>query len=680
MMDNLTEFDNVFAVCEIVAKRKKIHLVRPPVSTGGDNLFDYIKAIAETSGFRCRQINLSSQWWKKDVGSLVAFYRDEPCALLPKKNRGYYLLALKTRKRITIDPAIAKDISATAFYFYTPLSSHIHKIPLFELWRFVGVQILLTIFLLSAPLGFGLLFNKIIANVDFLLLWQMIIFLSINALVVTLFRTTQLATQMRLQFKLSSKFAPAIWDKILKLPQKFFKNLSAGNIVFKANLAQETQESLLKSVFLFISGTITSIIVLIFLLCYSFTLTLAAVFLIILMVITISLLNLAQLKNNTLFYFRYGGLSTFVFESLAGLGKLRVADALNRVFKIWTRSLIKRTEAETKIKKNFMYLEVFLALFLFLSPLLLYALIITLHIKLSFGNLVAFNTAYSLLFIIIFEMTSELSNVVRTIPLWKQSRIFFKTKVEHESGFTDPGILTGEIKLDKVVFRYHASDQPLFKNLSLEISSGEFVAIVGPSGSGKTTLFKLLLGFETPESGEIYFDGINLQSLRLSEVRKQIGVVIQNSTLIPGTIFANIAGSFDKMTRLEAWEIAEKVGLAEFIRHLPMQMDTLITEGAITLSGGEIQRLVLARALAKRPKILLLDEATSALDNTTQAMVHNYLKQLNATQIIAAHRLSTVINAHRIIVVDQGSIVQAGTFNELMNQPGLFAQQAARQL
>jgi ABC-type bacteriocin/lantibiotic exporter with double-glycine peptidase domain len=314
-----------------------------------------------------------------------------------------------------------------------------------------------------------------------------------------------------------------------------------------------------------------------------------------------------------------------------------------------------------------------------LNPLVLYALVQRLGNQLSFGDFVAFNAAYTLFFVLLLKMAAEWGDIVRILPLWKKARQIFTAKIEQESAQSDPGELTGDIVIKHIVFRYQAFDQPLFKDLSLAIKPGEFIAIVGPSGSGKSTLFRLMLGFEEAEAGEIYYNGINLRTLKLSALRKQVGVVIQNSTLIPGTIFANIAGNSAKMTRSEAWEIADKVGLADFIKYLPMQMDTLISEGPITLSGGEAQRLILARALAQKPKILILDEATSALDNTTQAVVHNYLKQLQATQIIAAHRLSTIVNADRILVLEKGAIVQTGSFTDLISQPGLFAQMAKRQ-
>ena len=213
----------------------------------------------------------------------------------------------------------------------------------------------------------------------------------------------------------------------------------------------------------------------------------------------------------------------------------------------------------------------------------------------------------------------------------------------------------------------------------MKINAGEFVAIVGPSGCGKSTLFRLLLGFEQPEAGSIFYDAQDLKGLDLNSVRRQIGVVLQNSTLFRGDVFANIIGS-KPLTLDDAWEAARLAGLDNDLRQMPMGMHTVITDGGGGLSGGQRQRLMIARAIVSKPRILLFDEATSALDNNTQAIVSRSLEGLKATRIVIAHRLSTVQNADRIYVFDEGNVVQSGTFTELIQQDGLFAALAKRQL
>jgi ATP-binding cassette subfamily C protein len=243
----------------------------------------------------------------------------------------------------------------------------------------------------------------------------------------------------------------------------------------------------------------------------------------------------------------------------------------------------------------------------------------------------------------------------------------------------DPGRLSGGVEAQHLSFRYQDDGPAVLRDVSFTIRPGEFAAFVGPSGSGKSTLFRMLLGFEAPESGGIYYDGQDLSGLDLPEVRSQIGVVLQNGRLMPGDIFSNIVGSAP-LTQDDAWEAARMAGLDADIKAMPMGMHTVVSEGGGTLSGGQRQRLMIARAIVKRPKILLFDEATSALDNRTQAIVSESLDRLQATRVVVAHRLSTIVNADRIFVVEAGRIVQTGTYRELIEQDGAFADLATRQI
>ncbi len=242
-----------------------------------------------------------------------------------------------------------------------------------------------------------------------------------------------------------------------------------------------------------------------------------------------------------------------------------------------------------------------------------------------------------------------------------------------------PGELTGNIEVNHVIFRYREGTPLVLRDISLSIPPGQFVAIVGPSGSGKSTLFRMLLGFEKPESGSVYFDGQDLAGLDLQAVRRQIGVVLQSGRLFTGDIFSNIVGAAP-LTIDDAWEAARMAGLEDDIKNMPMGMHTVVSEGGGGLSGGQRQRLLIARAIVNKPRILLFDEATSALDNRTQAIVSSSLESLQTTRVVIAHRLSTILHADRIFVIDKGVIAQCGTYEELIGQPGLFAEMSRRQL
>jgi ABC-type bacteriocin/lantibiotic exporter with double-glycine peptidase domain len=239
--------------------------------------------------------------------------------------------------------------------------------------------------------------------------------------------------------------------------------------------------------------------------------------------------------------------------------------------------------------------------------------------------------------------------------------------------------LSGAIELCNVSFRYHDGAPKVIDDLSLKIRAGQYVAIVGSTGCGKSTLLRLMLGFEKPQTGAVYYDGKDLAGIDLKSLRRNIGVVMQNGKLFCGDIFSNIIISAPHLTMNDAWEAAEMAGVADDIRKMPMGMHTMISEGSGGISGGQRQRIMIARAIAPRPKIIMLDEATSALDNITQKIVSDSLDTLKCTRIVIAHRLSTIRECDRIIYLENGRIVEDGTYDELISRGGRFAELVERQ-
>jgi ABC-type bacteriocin/lantibiotic exporter with double-glycine peptidase domain len=264
-------------------------------------------------------------------------------------------------------------------------------------------------------------------------------------------------------------------------------------------------------------------------------------------------------------------------------------------------------------------------------------------------------------------------------PHLKRLQPFLEAVPEISTNNPHPGVLTGDIEFNQVAFRYHPNGPLILDRVNFRVQPGEFVAFVGPSGSGKSTLFNLLLGFLTPATGAVYYDGQNLQTVDSSAIRQQIGSVLETSNVFTGTIMSNIACAMP-VTPLEAWEALAIAGMEEQVRAFPMGLQTFVTEGGALISGGQRQRLLLARALVTKPRILLLDDATSAVDNAMQKSVMGRIAKIDATRLVIAHRLNTVRAADRIIVLDKGRIVQNGTYDELIAQEGLFAQMAKRQL
>jgi ATP-binding cassette subfamily C protein len=291
----------------------------------------------------------------------------------------------------------------------------------------------------------------------------------------------------------------------------------------------------------------------------------------------------------------------------------------------------------------------------------------------------AFNAAYAAFLTGATELSNTCVGLLDRVLEARRVEPILRAEPEVDRRKVDPGRLTGSLALEGVCFRYRPKGPLVLDDVRLRAEPGEFVALVGPSGSGKSTLLRVLLGFEEIESGQVTYDGQDLSGLDLLAVRRQLGVVLQSGRVNTQSIYENIAGG-GRITLDEAWGAAEHAGLAEDVRAMPMGMHTIVSEGGGNLSGGQRQRLLIARALALRPRVLLFDEATSALDNKTQAIVAESLRRLRVTRVVIAHRLSTVRHADRIYVLDRGKVVEQGRFQELMDQGGLFARMMARQV
>ena len=297
----------------------------------------------------------------------------------------------------------------------------------------------------------------------------------------------------------------------------------------------------------------------------------------------------------------------------------------------------------------------------------------------SIADYYAFNTAYGMVSGAFLSLAGIALTVAQIRPILTMVQPFFDTVPEIVEEKEVLSRLSGGIELSHVSFRYQEHMPLILDDLSLKIRPGQYVAIVGKTGCGKSTLLRLLLGFEKPQKGAIYYDGKDLQRIDLRSLHRRVGVVMQNGKLSQGDIYSNIVISAPHLTQPEAWEAAELAGIADDIRSMPMGMHTIISEGSGGISGGQRQRLMIARAIAPKPKLLMFDEATSALDNLTQKKISESLDSLKCTRIVIAHRLSTIKQCDRILVLDKGKIVEDGKYEELIARGGFFAELVARQ-
>jgi NHLM bacteriocin system ABC transporter ATP-binding protein len=669
--------------------------ISPPAQS--DNLSqvqDPVEAIARSSQIRTRRVVLEDGWWLHEYGPLLAYNQQEnrPVAVLPAGRR-YILFDPAAQSRTIVNSAVAATLAPQAYQFYRPLPKVNNVIALFQ-FGIKGYQkdiiLVLVAGIVGSVLGMvvpqatALLVDNAIPDSDKSLLSQIGLLLFALLVGKTGFAMSQGIISLRVENAASGALQPAIWDRLLRLSPAFFRSYSSGDLVnrtlsvnqIRQKLSGGTQRTLLSGLFALLN------LVLMFV--YSWQLALVGVGIAVLttVVTTVaSLLVIRQLRQQQELDGEIHGLTV---QLINGVAKLRVARAEERAFAAWAEQYSKRS----RLKASFQLIRDNVSVFnevlsLVTSALLFWFATESIAMQetggLTVGTFLAFNAALGIFIGGVSDLSNTLTDILAIVPLWERAKPILHTEPEYDSTKANPGSLMGRVALDHVTFRYHDDGLPILNDVSLHAEPGEFVAIVGPSGSGKSTILRLLLGFETPESGTVYYDGFDLAQLNLEAVRRQLGVVLQNGRIGTGSIFENItAGAL--VSHEQALEAAQMAGFADDIQLFPMGMHTVISEGGSNLSGGQRQRLLIARALVNKPKIILMDEATSSLDNRTQAIVTESLDQLNATRIVIAHRLSTIANADRIYVLEAGRVVQVGSFAELVKQEGLFAQLVARQM
>jgi ABC-type bacteriocin/lantibiotic exporter with double-glycine peptidase domain len=379
-----------------------------------------------------------------------------------------------------------------------------------------------------------------------------------------------------------------------------------------------------------------------------------------------------------------GRISGMLLEFIGNIARLRVSGAEPRAFAAWAREFSAQKKLSVRAQKVSNGLAIFNSAFPVVSMAILFSYAAQLMGQpllhaLTTGTFLAFLAAFVQFQSAALGLSSAVESALGVVPLYERATPIFEALPEVSNTNRQPGDLSGAIEMNHVSFRYHPDSPLVLRDISFAVKPGQFVAIVGPSGSGKSSLLRLLLGFERPEAGVIYYDGQDLADLDIQAARRQIGVVLQSARLGSGTIFDNIVGS-GPFTLDDAWDAARSAGLEQDIREMPMGMHTVVSEGGGNISGGQRQRLLIARAMVKKPRIFLFDEATSALDNRTQATVSHSLDAFSATRVVIAHRLSTIVHADLVLVVEKGIVVQSGSYEELSERKGLFRELAKRQL
>ncbi|OON87606.1 hypothetical protein BXO88_02710 [Oribacterium sp. C9] len=669
---------------------KYYHVKKREVPDSLNTFEEVMEYLLRPSGIIARDVKLQKGWIKGAHGAMLTTLKErgEPVALIPKSVTGYHYTDPVSGSMMRITRKNEAIFSEEAIVFYKPFPNVIMGVR--ELYDYIFENVSrkslagYLVFALIATLVGALLpylasslFSDVEPSGQYSGLLAIFAFMISASLGKVLFGIVQEFYLKNLSMSLNLQIEAATMMRVLSLPTSFFRGYSSGDLSRRVQYMTILVEQLVE---IGLAGFVTFMFSFIYIVqIFSFSPALAwpglVVTVLVLLVDIMAIrekakINLIQMDLEA----KESGLAVGI---VAGIEKIKLSGAEKRAFAKWGRSYAEQAELLYSPPLFVKVSRVIAEAFPIIGLIIIYYCAIKSGV--TIGEFYAFNAAFGFLTGAYATLQMIIEPMAKVFPCLEMVRPITETlpEVAEEKQVVDK--LNGAIELNHVSFRYNDDMPMIIDDLSLKIRPGQYVAITGKTGCGKSTLFRLLLGFEKPLKGAVYYDGRDLESLDLKSVRSKIGTVLQNSQLFYGDIFSNIAVSDSKLTMEDAWEAAEMVHIADDIRAMPMGMSTLITDGMGGISGGQRQRLMIARAVATKPKILMFDEATSALDNITQKQIAESLDNLKCTRIVIAHRLSTVKHCDRIIVLDGGKIVEDGTYEELMEKDGAFAELVKRQ-
>ncbi|MET9359298.1 NHLP bacteriocin export ABC transporter permease/ATPase subunit [Streptomyces sp. NPDC006632] len=671
--------DVTYAACRLVAEAAGITLADPSLGGAVGDRTDPVERVAVGSRIRTRPVRLDGRWWREDSGPLVGHRTSgTPVALLWRRG-GYDAVHPVSGRRTRVDAGNAGEFERRAVMFYRPLPER--PLGAWGLLRFSlrGTRPDLRRLLLAGlvtvalgalvPLATGQVLGSFVPRAETDLIVQVSLAIVVGAVVSAAFTLLQNLTVLRMEGRIEATLQPAVWDRLLRLPTAFFAGRSTGELASAAMGVGAIRRVLSGTAPVVLQAGTVGLVNLVLLLCFSVPLALVAIAVLLVVAAVFLALGMGELRWQRRLVALSNKLNNQAFQTLRGLPKLRVAAAESFAYGAWAGEFARSRELHKRAGRITNMTTVLNAVYLPLCSLLMFALLAgPARGSLSAGAFLTFNTAVTMLLTAVTQLTGAFVSAAAVLPMFEQIRPVLDEAPEVRGASTQPGVLSGGIEARGVSFRY-ADDAPLvLDDVSLKVAPGEFVAVVGPSGCGKSTLLRLLIGFDDPVSGSVLYDGQDLSALDRAAVRRQCGVVLQNAQPLSGSILDCICGA-EAFSQEEAWQAAAMAGLAEDIKRMPMGLHTMISGGG-AISGGQRQRLMIAQALVRRPRVLFFDEATSALDNETQRVVMESTRGLDATRLVIAHRLSTVLDADRVIVMAEGRVVQQGPPAELLADPG----------
>ncbi|SCA62547.1 Cyclolysin secretion/processing ATP-binding protein CyaB [Chlamydiales bacterium SCGC AG-110-P3] len=683
-------------VCQIVGEQDALEFVAGDESSSDHDLMIQLQQLCRRSGVRYRRVTLSGEWWLRDSGPFVAFFGADqrPVALVNPSSEKYYLVDPVSSQRSVVDATTAQQIHPIGFVFYRGMPDMMQRLRDFAFLCFRGrsrelatvafAGLIASLVGLFFPVANKILFDAVIPNSDVPLLGQLLLGFFVARIAMAAFSLTRSYTLMRLEAIFQNRLQAALWDKVLRLPTRFFRRYSAGDLIQRVGLVDHIREVVSSNAIRLLMSAVFSVVYFAAMLYYSPKLSMVGLIIVAAGLIITSVATAYILPLTRKMLEISGQINGSLVQVIEGVNKIKVAAAEKRVFAYWARKFAKRERLVLRAQA----IENRAAALGGALPTIGLAAVYWVAIEqlmvgpgqqaLTIGTFLAFSAAYTPFTQAISDVAGIAIDIVQLHPYWERAKPILDEAAETPLMQEKVSVLSGDLEMEHVSFRYDDETPWVLQDFSLQVNTGEFVGIVGRSGCGKSTLIRLLMGTELPQRGTISYDRKELSTLDLEGVRSQLGIVLQESAIIPGSLYENI--TFGRICTPDQLRKAITVThLQEFLEGLPMGFDTVLPAGGSTLSGGERQRILIARALLLEPRILILDEATSALDNVTQEKVSRALDELGVARIVIAHRLSTVRNADRICVLDEGRIVQEGPFAELAETAGLFRELLKRQ-
>ena len=666
------------------------HMEYQDIPPGVKSLEDQLEYVLHPQGMMYREVRLENSWYRDATGAFLGFREDDnsAVALIPAGLLGYRCYDIAAGDSYLVRKSNRDRIRPEAYCFYRPFPQKKLTIPALakyileslRLWDFIlifGVSLLTVLVGFLIPRLVNLLYGPVLDSRNIQVLVAVAVFMICVHISKQIINTGSSLVSGVVQTRLQQNIDSASMMRVLSLQPDFFREYSAGELSSRMESVSSLCSVLISSV---LQSGLTSLVSLLYV-TQIFRYTPALVFpalVIIILTLVFSLLNmLMEMRRQQKTMEQEAKIRGLSFALISGIQKLRLAGAEKRSFARWAREYNKGAQLRYNppliLKVNTVINEGISLV----GTIVLYS--VALGAGIAMKDYQSFTASYGMVMGAFSSLLSTFMVFARIKPVLEIARPILEAEPETAARKKVLTGLKGNIELNNVSFRYVKDGQKILDNLSLKIKAGEYVAVVGPSGCGKSTLIRLLLGFEKPERGGIFYDGKNLDQIDLKSLRRRIGTVMQNGGLFNDSIYANIALSAPSLTIDEAWEAAETACIADDIRAMPMGMFTVISEGQGGISGGQKQRLMIARAVAPKPSILIFDEATSALDNITQKKVTEALDKLHCTRVVIAHRLSTIRSCSRILYLEGGRIREEGTYQELMEENGLFAAMVARQ-